>query len=105
MFINVSAPPERLFGRDLAAVVELHALPEIERPREPIPRGAPELRQRRLDRQRLVELHETVEDLLGDGSAVDVADPSGVERLGVMAERSAVHRAETGALPILGPGR
>ena len=49
---------------DLAPVVELHAFPEIERPREPIPRGSPELSQCRFDRQGLVELDQAIEDLL-----------------------------------------
>jgi hypothetical protein len=35
-------------------------------------------------------LHEPVEDLLGDREAVDVADPSGVEGLGIVADRTAI---------------
>src|SRR5207245_2305202 len=50
-------------GRDLAAVVEVNTLAQGERPREPVARGAPELGERRSDGQRLIERHETVEDL------------------------------------------
>jgi hypothetical protein len=38
----------------------------------------------------VVELHEPVEDLLGDGPAVDVADAGRIECFGVVAERSTV---------------
>ncbi len=78
---------------DLAPVVELRALAKLERPREPVPGRAPELGQRRLDGQRLVELHQAVEDLLRHRPAVDVADPSRIERLGVVPQRAPVDGA------------
>src|SRR5438445_552967 len=68
----------------------------------PITRSAPESRERRHDRERGVVLHETVEDLLRDGQAVDVADPSRVESLRVVAQRPSVDRAGSSRIPILG---
>jgi hypothetical protein len=63
-----------------APVMEFHALAERERPREAVAGRLPELRQRRHDRQGLIELHEAVEDLLGHRQTVDVADPRRVQR-------------------------
>ena len=77
-------------GRDLAAVVEVNTLAQGERPREPVARGAPELGERRSDGQRLIERHETVEDLLRDRPAVDVVDERGIERGGIVADRPPV---------------
>ena len=77
-------------GRDLATVVEVDALAQGERPREPVARCAPELRQRRRDGQRLVERDEAVEDLLHDGPAVDVIAERGVERRRIVADRPPV---------------
>jgi len=79
-----------ILGGHLAAVVEAHALPEGERPREPVARRLPELGERRPDHQRLIELDEPVKDLLGHRAAVDVDDARRVERLGVVAERPAI---------------
>ena len=65
--LRVHEPRQRVYdvlGGHLAAVVEAHALPEGERPREPVARRLPELGQRRCDHQRVIELHEAVEDLL-----------------------------------------
>jgi hypothetical protein len=45
----------------------------------------------------MVELHEPVEDLLGDGPAVDVADPGGIESFGIVAERPTVNPGRTPA--------
>jgi hypothetical protein len=69
-------------GDDLAPVVELHSLAELERPREPVPRRAPECGEGRLDREGLIELDEAVEDLLRHRAAIRVGDPCGIESPG-----------------------
>jgi hypothetical protein len=59
--LRVEQPRERIddiLGDDLAPVMELHALAQLEGPRQAVPRGSPEFRERRLDRQGLVELDE-----------------------------------------------
>src|SRR5262249_61145637 len=64
---RIENPGERVhdvLGRDLAAVMELDALPEHERPRQAVARGLPELGERGCDGERLVELDQAVEDLL-----------------------------------------
>ena len=65
--------------RHLPAVVEPDALPEGECPRQPVARGDPELCERRRDAERLVELDETVEQLLADREAVDVAETGRIQ--------------------------
>jgi hypothetical protein len=77
-------------GRHLAPVVELDALAQRERPRQPVAGGAPELRERGRDGERLIEAHEAVEDLLDDGDPVDVGDARRVQADGLVAERTAV---------------
>ena len=47
-------------------MVKFHPFPEREGPGEPISRGFPELGESRSDREGLVELDETIEELLGD---------------------------------------
>jgi len=90
---------------DLAPVVELHAFPEFERPCEPVARGPPELRQRRFDDQSLIELDEAIEDLLGDGPAVDVADTGWVEGLGVLPQWAPIYLARGCSVSVLRPHR
>src|SRR4029453_7323762 len=72
---------------DLAPVVELRAAANGEGPHQPVARRPPELRERRHDRERVVVLHETIEDLLRDGQAVHVADTRRIEGLWVVTER------------------
>ena len=75
---------------ELSPVVEFHVLAEIEGPRQVVARASPEFRQRRADVDGRIEVHEAVEDLVRDRATVDVADPSRIERLGVVGERSSI---------------
>src|SRR5439155_75032 len=55
--LGIEEPRQRVhdvLGGHFAAVVEAHALPERERPREPVTRRPPELGERRCHGQRLV---------------------------------------------------
>lgn len=45
------------------------------------------------DREGRIELHEAVEDLLGDGAPVRIGDPGGIEGDGIATEDAAVRRA------------
>src|SRR3990170_4950415 len=85
-------------GCDLAAMMELHALPEREGPAEAVARRLPVLGQGRSDGQGLVEPDEAVEDLLGHRPAVDVGDASGIQGHRVVPEWTAIDPA----IPILG---
>src|SRR4029450_10444924 len=70
--LRVEDPGEReddVIGCELAAVVKLHALAQRERPHEPVSRRLPEAGERGGDRERLIELDEAVEGLLGHGGA------------------------------------
>ena len=90
---RIEDPRERVHdvvGRDLAAMVELHALPERERPREAVARGLPELGERGCYGQRVVELDQAVEDLLRHRATVDVADTRRIERRRLVPERPSV---------------
>ena len=73
--------------------------------REPVPDAylpkcitprAPILRQRGTDRQRVIEADQSIEDLVRDRQAIDVADACGVERGRVIAEWSAVRPGRGG---------
>src|SRR5262249_17711464 len=86
-------------------MVKPRTLAEVERPDEPIARGSPELGERRLDRERLIELDQAVEDLLRDGSAVDVPDSSWIEGLGILPQRSPVDAVRAGSLAVLSVDR
>src|SRR5262249_26731284 len=86
-------------------MVKPRTLAEVERPDEPIARGSPELGERRLDRERLIELDQAVEDLLRDGSAVDVPDSSGIEGLGILPQRSPVNAVRAGSVAVLSVDR
>src|SRR5207249_10613259 len=63
----------------------------------------------RRDAQRLVEPHQSVEELLNDGQAIGVADSRGVERGRIVPERPAVGAAgprwARAPGPLLGEGR
>ena len=76
--------------RHLPPVVKLDALPERERPGQPVAGGDPELSECRRDVERLVELDQTVEQLLANREAVDVTLARGIERGRVVGKRPAI---------------
>src|SRR5262249_49474924 len=89
----------------LAAVVEFHTLPEGEGPGQPVARGHPELGEGRRDAERLVELDQTVEDLLPDRETVDAPQPSGVKRRRIVPEWASIAAARLRGWALLGLGR
>jgi hypothetical protein len=82
-------------GVERIAVVELHALAELERPHLAVARDVPLLGERRLDLGRgAAVLHETVEDLSREARGDAVGDDGRIEldRLALSAEHECLSR-------------
>src|SRR5262249_61523764 len=79
--------------------MESNALAQCERPREAIGGGAPHLRERWRDGERLIERDEAVKNLLGDRASIYVSKQDGIECRRIVADRPPVDAFISGRLP------
>src|SRR5262249_6090829 len=79
--------------------MESNALAQCERPREAIGGGAPHLRERWRECERLIEPNQARKKLLGDRASIYVSKQDGIECRRIVADRPPVDAFISGRLP------
>jgi hypothetical protein len=78
-FVRGSMIRVKEYTKSSAPVMELHPLLQGEGPDQPIAGGCPSLGDGGPHGKSAIILHETIEELVRDGTPVDVVDPSRIE--------------------------